>query len=222
MGRITALILGICAALAFGMSPARAGTWQFVETGCFIPNSGLQPTPCMGVSLPQVLGTFSSPDQTGSYQSIDFARPRGPPPSESGDRNFTFHWLDPFGGISLPDVLGSGSCDCRFSIDWNGPPTDVHYFQAFSSTSIDYGNASNPVGGFGAVIGSDFPMPGCPVFDAGGGCTAVGHWDPVGVPEASSITLLGVLLALLTLLQVAFCSSRYRARTEPDFQSSAK
>ena len=34
MGRITALILGICAALALGTSAARAGAWQFVETSC--------------------------------------------------------------------------------------------------------------------------------------------------------------------------------------------
>ena len=199
MGRITALLLGICAVLALGAPAARAGAWQFVQTSCQTPSG------CLGVPLPQVLGTFSSPDQTRSYQVCNGFECG--PTTESGDRNFTFHWPYAFTGapINLP-----GFCDdCRFTIDWNGPPTILSYFQFYSSTNIDLGEPGNP-----DSVGSDGLIAGCNAFrpgSSGGVCIIGGFWDPVGVPEASSVTLLGVLLTLLALLRLPGMRARVSA-----------
>ena len=214
MGRITALLLGICAALTLGTSAARAGTWQFVETSCSLGISFAPPpqtVPCTSVPsfgpLPQVLGTFSSPDQIGSYQ---FTSVNGVPTGESGDTNFTFHW--PFAFTGGPINLPSTGCDCDFTIDWNGPPTMVRYFQFSTSTEINIGVPTRP-----DTIGSDGTIDGCPnPSNTGGGCTIGGFWDPVGVPEASSVSLLGVLLALLALLRRAGMRPSGRAHIADD------
>src|SRR5271166_3559127 len=55
-------------------------------------------------------------------------------------------------------------------------------------------------GSSGGQIGSEVYLAGCGYNTV---CTVAGHWDPVGVPEASSVTLVGALLALLTLLRLA-------------------
>jgi len=86
-------------------------------------------------------------------------------------------------------------------IDWGGPPSFVHYFDPGFSTSIDGGGSAS---GSMFEVGTDFSLiAGCGHNEQASGCTVHGHWDPVGVPEASSVTLLGVLLALLTPLLLA-------------------
>ena len=231
MGRIAALLLGICATLAFGTSAARAGAWQFVETGC----QSIGPDGCLNtlfppttIALPEIVATFSSPDQSGTYMFTDDAGgveyvplpPGFPPNSGSGDANFTFDW-EHFGGGPL---TGGAPCDCSYIITWDGAPTSLEYFQTFSSTNIFsngfFGNFPPPgplVGTQGPTpfdIGSDGDIAGCGNLASnvgGAGCRVSGYWDPVGVPEASSVTLLGGALAFLTLLQLAFRSPRYRS-----------
>ena len=140
-----------------------------------------------------IVATFSSPDQTGSYQFADYPYP----PIDSGDNNFTFNW-EHFQGQPLP----SPECFCAYVITWNGPPTQIDYFQPGSSTNIDGGGSPD----FSAFnIGSDGDIAGCGLLAdlvGGAGCKVTGHWDPVGVPEASSVTLLGGALAFLTLLRL--------------------
>src|SRR5271166_1598536 len=113
MARITALLLGICAALALGTSTARAGAWQFVETSCTPVSSpplacSEEGTPTRPIMLPKVVATFSSPDLTGSYQFKDDPQIPGPPPvGESGDRNFSFQWA------AVPPVFAPGNSATR-------------------------------------------------------------------------------------------------------------
>jgi hypothetical protein len=187
MGRITALLLGICAALTLGTSAARAGAWQFVETSCQSGSSYGCKDILNGpeIALPVVVATFSSPDQTGSYQFADYPYP----PIDSGDNNFTFNW-EHFEGNPLP-----GPCSCMYVINWNGPPTQINYFQDPSSTNID-GGGSPDFSTFN--IGSDGEIAGCGALGSfvGSGCEVSGYWEPVGVPEASTVTLLAGLLAL--------------------------
>lgn len=200
MGRIKALLLGVCAALVLGMPAARAGAWQFVETSCQpapgfsaplacseVNTNPFAPTPIM---LPKVVATFSSPDQTGSYYYNDI--PPGPP-SESGDQNFTFEWFDTFEPLAAPVPSAEfGICGCEYDITWNGPPIDVLTAHTFDiPTSVDLS------GGIG-TIGSEALMAGCGgnASEYGPACIISGYWDPVGIPEASSVTLLAVLLTL--------------------------
>lgn len=210
MSRILALLLGVSAVLALGTSAARAGTWEFIETSCepipFEDSQGcLNMTSSDGMTiytpipLPQVVATFSSPDQTGSYQAMETTQA----PGESGDSNFHFQWgpgnVSPI--ISLPLFP---ICSCDFTIDWNGPPTYVYYYTPDFATEI---SSNSPMfsGNYGSyTIGSELDMFGCgDAGDTGSSCIAGGYWDPVSVPEASSVKLLGGALALMKLLRLA-------------------
>ena len=103
--------------------------------------------------------------------------------------------------ILPPSSTSCPNCVYDFTIDWNGPPTFVHFFQPDFSSSIDGGGSASSSQ---FEVGTDFDlMAGCGVNVQGSGCTVHGFWDPVGVPEASSVTLLGVPLTLLALLRLA-------------------
>jgi hypothetical protein len=167
-------------------------TWTFVETSC----TPLSFTGCQDLSLPQVVANLTLPDinSGGSYSFQS-----GPPPMETGDKDFSLNWGGrlvpvPLGPGAGACVIGTGTCDVRVS--FVSSPEDLSIRIDYLISTSAGTDTINLIDGVGSVS-SDGRMPGCGEFTS---CSITGFWELVGVPEPSSLVDLGIAVTFCGLL----------------------
>jgi hypothetical protein len=171
-------------ALALSALPVRAtpiqAEWTYYATSC----SGCLPS----TQFPLALGTFSSPDSSGTYSF--YQSQFDPNPVVTGDSNFLFYFDY---AINIPRPASSclrlGYSSCGWSVTWDQSSSDL-------SINVMYGdgNIGMRLNDTLSNLSSDGIVPRCGEFT---GCTFAGYWTTSSVPLPEPSSLIGLATAVL-------------------------
>jgi PEP-CTERM motif len=181
------LALGALFGATFGTAAmALPVTWTFIETGCTSSNGG-----CQNLQLPAAEGHLSLPDinSSGTYHFFRIQNTV----TETGDTDFSFQWPPSFEAPPPGQMCAGPASICQWDVDFassnSGLGVAIHFSEDILSNNID-------IGATGGMIGSDALMPGCGTFAQ---CSVTGFWALTAVPEPSSFTVLGMVIAAFAL-----------------------